>query len=517
MKRFLAVLVLSLATSAAEVPSTLEWRDSARDVWIDGTLDRDAQVLSCTAARKLALLSPRLARAAVVDLEGKSVASAERSAFTFAKDHASATTPKDLATSPLCTCSMADPSTFLMSLEGKSVLIARHQGAVGEIGEETLFATVPVWRSLMESYTPDAKAVAALAKEPSGADVTVVLGTWCGDSKNYVPKLMKALHEAGNPRLKVKLVGLASRFLDPMELIQERRIINVPTVIVERGGRELGRIVETPAGASVEADLAAILAGAPGAHPGRWERKEKLASGTYAHIDASGKRFATEAWELYRAPEDGLLVHSAISGAEEVEVWHSVDRERRLDVLEVTKRKDGRLERARWFAATTRASSTRPWPCPRASRSCLRPPSPRGGRSRRRRGRRRWRSTTRRGRRSRPSASSARSARRATHPRAPRFRPARSPPSASRSRPTAAPASAGRRATGPRHRSRCGSAGPMARRSSSRRSSASPHAGCAGAPEKGGLAVCPVARGSPNGAPPAPPCPARVASASLDP
>jgi hypothetical protein len=349
MKRFTAVLVLSLAASAAEVPSSLEWRDSARDVWIDGTLDRDAQVLSCADTKKLALLSPRLARAAVVDVEGKSVASAEKSAFTFAKSRASATTPRDLATAPLCTCAVVDPSTFLMSLEGKSVLIARHQGAVGEIGEEALFSTVPVWRSLMESYTPDATAVAALAKEPSGAEITVVLGTWCGDSKNYVPKLLRSLHEAGNPRLKVKLVGLASRFLDPMELIQERRIINVPTVIVERGGRELGRIVETPAGASVEADLAAILAGAASAHPGRWERKEKLASGTYTHVDVAGRRVATEAWELYSAPEDGLLLHSAISGADEVEVWHSVNRERRLDVLEVTKRKDGRLERARWF------------------------------------------------------------------------------------------------------------------------------------------------------------------------
>jgi hypothetical protein len=350
MKRFvLALALVPLAAAAVEVTSFLEWKDSTRDVWIDGALDRSTQVLSCSGGKKLAIVSPHLERAAVVDVDAKTVATAAKTDFTFAKDHATAKTAKDLATTPLCSCAMVDPSTFLMSLEGKSVLVARHQGAVGEITEEKLFETVPVWRSLMQSYTPDAAAVAALAKADEPATVTVVLGTWCGDSKNYVPKLLRSLHDARNPRLSVKLVGLASRFLDPMELIQDRKIINVPTVIVERGGKELGRIVETPAGRSVEADLAAILAGAPAPHPGRWERKEKLASGTYTHADASGRETATETWELWRAPEDGLLLHSTIAGDGEVETWHALDGKKRLDVLEVTKRKGDRLERARWF------------------------------------------------------------------------------------------------------------------------------------------------------------------------
>src|SRR5205085_11191004 len=130
-------------------------------------------------------------------------------------------------------------------------------------------------------------------KAEKDTDITVVLGTWCGDSKNHVPKLIRAVHAAANPHLKLKFVGLAARFAEPMETIQDRNILNVPTVIVERGGRELGRIVETPGGKSVEADLAAILAEKPNEHHGRWERKERLASGTYAWKDAAGKTVAT--------------------------------------------------------------------------------------------------------------------------------------------------------------------------------------------------------------------------------
>ena len=110
--------------------------------------------------------------------------------------------------------------------------------------------------------------------------MTVVLGTWCGDSKEFVPRVLKSVRAASNPNIAVRLVALDNEFLQPQEVIGGRRIINVPTIIVESDGRELGRITETPAGATAEEDLAAILAGSPPAHEGRYERGAEVARWT---------------------------------------------------------------------------------------------------------------------------------------------------------------------------------------------------------------------------------------------
>lgn len=58
------------------------------------------------------------------------------------------------------------------------------------------------------------------------------------------------------------LIGIGRGLREPAEAIRQRNIVRVPTVIVERDGVELGRIVENPAAKTIEEDLAAILSGA---------------------------------------------------------------------------------------------------------------------------------------------------------------------------------------------------------------------------------------------------------------
>src|SRR5262249_21308621 len=159
------------------------------------------------------------------------------------------------------------------------VLLRPHPGAVGELTVDKLWETVPVWRAEMEAYTPDARAVAALKAVDKDARLTLIFGTWCGDRKYYVPRLLRARKEGGNPRLQVKLVGVDNQFHEPVDTVQPRQLTNVPTVIIERDGRETGRIVETPAIDIVEQDLVDLLNGKPNPHKGRWERGAKVASG----------------------------------------------------------------------------------------------------------------------------------------------------------------------------------------------------------------------------------------------
>ncbi|HSE98873.1 MAG TPA: thioredoxin family protein [Blastocatellia bacterium] len=347
----LLFIMTALASAAAqtEKPGSINWSDSTRDVYIDGEIDRTAQVLFSDAPRRVALISPRLDLAVILDTAEHTVSTSLKEFFRFKPDHTSAETDVVFPMQTVGRFANPDTYTYIFSIDGRPVIFRSHTGVTGEISEQQLWETVPVWRSLMENYQPPADAVSALKKNTVDAQITVALGTWCSDSRNYVPKLMKVLQAAGNKNLKVKIVGIDSQFHTPVATIQQRRLINVPTVIVERDGREIGRIVETPASETMEEDLVAILNGKPNAHKGRWERGPKIASGSYLYKDAAGKELGKEQWELYRTDEGGHLLHSLITtGNLTTDVWHRVNSANRPTFVEVTSQRGDSLARTRY-------------------------------------------------------------------------------------------------------------------------------------------------------------------------
>ena len=241
---------------------TVLWTDSTKDVHVNGQLERAAQVLTSDEARRIVLISPKLERAAVLDLSGRTVTTAAKEVFRFSSDRASAQSDADFSFESAGDYRVFDDSDYYFTINGTRVLITAHQGLTGETDNQKLFETVPVWRSLMDSYQPDLNAVAAIKSIQSETAITVALATWCSDSKQHIPRLLKALDAAGNRRLHIKLIGIGRGLREPAEAIRQRNIVRVPTVIVERDGIELGRIVENPTAKTMEEDLAAILSGA---------------------------------------------------------------------------------------------------------------------------------------------------------------------------------------------------------------------------------------------------------------
>lgn len=119
----------------------------------------------------------------------------------------------------------------------------------------------PEWVQAEVDAKPDAGAAQGLGTVEPGAEVTVFLGTWCGDSRREVPRLWKALDaEGGAVPFQIRYVGVDHDKKQPADLIKENDVRYLPTFIVRRGGHEVGRIVETsPHG--VEQDLLALLTG----------------------------------------------------------------------------------------------------------------------------------------------------------------------------------------------------------------------------------------------------------------
>ena len=131
------------------------------------------------------------------------------------------------------------------------------------IGETTRKAVeaAPEWMAAEAESQPDPEACKALASVPPGAEVTIFLGTWCGDSRREVPRFWKALDLAGTDvPFAVHYIGVDRQKKEPSAPVTNNDVRYVPTFIVFREGREVGRIVEeSPHG--IEKDLLALLTG----------------------------------------------------------------------------------------------------------------------------------------------------------------------------------------------------------------------------------------------------------------
>jgi acyl-coenzyme A thioesterase PaaI-like protein len=106
--------------------------------------------------------------------------------------------------------------------------------------------------------------VAAAPEAPArlreaGLEFICLGGTWCPDVREWFPPFLALLDAAGVPRERVRIIGLPrDRKLAPWT--ERFPIDRIPTFVVVRDGKEIGRIVESPR-ISLAADLDAILAG----------------------------------------------------------------------------------------------------------------------------------------------------------------------------------------------------------------------------------------------------------------
>lgn len=109
-----------------------------------------------------------------------------------------------------------------------------------------------------QSYTPNGDAVAKIASMGDTVQVLVFMGTWCGDSKREVPRFFHIVDAAKIPQGSITMYGVDRTKKTSDGLADKYGITNVPTFIFLSGGKEIGRIVESPK-KSLEEDMVEIL------------------------------------------------------------------------------------------------------------------------------------------------------------------------------------------------------------------------------------------------------------------
>lgn len=108
------------------------------------------------------------------------------------------------------------------------------------------------------SYTVEGNNIEILKAKLPGTHMLIYAGTWCGDSKHQVPRMMKILNESEFDlnSLDFRLVNRSKH--DKAGHSVQDSIKFIPTFILYRDKKEIGRIVESPK-ATLEQDLVKIL------------------------------------------------------------------------------------------------------------------------------------------------------------------------------------------------------------------------------------------------------------------
>lgn len=122
-------------------------------------------------------------------------------------------------------------------------------------------STYPRFQQVYDSTQIEEHFVEMIRQLSTDIEVVVVLGTWCSDSKQHVPRFLKIADLSGIAPSRITYYGVDRSKKSADGVTDQYRIELVPTFIFFKKGKEIGRITESPRN-SLEEDILSILADA---------------------------------------------------------------------------------------------------------------------------------------------------------------------------------------------------------------------------------------------------------------
>lgn len=108
------------------------------------------------------------------------------------------------------------------------------------------------------NYKVDTAVLDGHEKAITSFSFKIFVGTWCSDSKSFLPKFIKILEYLNIPNTQIEIVKIDRDKKRPMDLIGQYQIKFVPTAIFMEQGKEQNRIVEFT-NKSIEEDIIQIV------------------------------------------------------------------------------------------------------------------------------------------------------------------------------------------------------------------------------------------------------------------
>ena len=109
-------------------------------------------------------------------------------------------------------------------------------------------------------YKVNTEAASGLKPLLEDITITLLMGTWCEDSRREVSPMMKILEAAGYPIESIEIIAVSEDKDTPNGIEKPFYLFNVPTLIFTKDGKEMNRIVEFPI-QTLELDMLEILKG----------------------------------------------------------------------------------------------------------------------------------------------------------------------------------------------------------------------------------------------------------------
>ena len=108
-------------------------------------------------------------------------------------------------------------------------------------------------------YTPDTATLSAFERAKGKVQFVVFGGTWCEDTQFVVPKFFRLQEMSGVADNRITFFGVNRAKKSLASIADAFNIINVPTIIIMKDGKEAGRVMEYGKTGKWDKELADIL------------------------------------------------------------------------------------------------------------------------------------------------------------------------------------------------------------------------------------------------------------------
>ncbi len=110
-------------------------------------------------------------------------------------------------------------------------------------------------------YKVDTSITNAMANTKDKVQYVVFGGTWCGDTQFILPKFFKLQEQSGLSENNISIYAVDRSKKTLGNIAGAFKITNVPTIIVMKDGKEVGRVVEYGKTGKWDTELALLLRG----------------------------------------------------------------------------------------------------------------------------------------------------------------------------------------------------------------------------------------------------------------
>ena len=110
-----------------------------------------------------------------------------------------------------------------------------------------------------QGFSPDAAAIYGLRSQKDSIHILAFGGTWCDDTRSIFPKFFSLTGAAGFPEKHITILGVDRSKQTVHNLERAFNVTRVPTFIVLKNGKEIGRVVEYGTTGYFDRDLGQIL------------------------------------------------------------------------------------------------------------------------------------------------------------------------------------------------------------------------------------------------------------------